>query len=177
MTRLQRTAVLGIILSLAASTGWSANGKVSSDLTLPVKRQETVDRALRLTKPPVPAPVRPNMTQPFNPNGFDLPDDSQPAVGTRPASPGNPQPTAPAGNRELLESIAARIQPTGSLVVAGRPPVLSFAGAKRVQVGNVISVTYNDRDYDLEVVAITTTNFTLRYRGEEITRPIAKSSK
>jgi hypothetical protein len=45
-------------------------------------------------------------------------------------------------------------------------------GSKRFEVGTRFTVTYNNQDYELELVAIDRTTFTLRYRGEQLTRPI-----
>jgi hypothetical protein len=45
-------------------------------------------------------------------------------------------------------------------------------GSKRFEVGTRFVVTYNGEDYELELVAIARTTFTLRYRGVETTRPI-----
>jgi hypothetical protein len=74
-------------------------------------------------------------------------------------------------NRELLEAMAPRIQPSGSIMLSSGP-VLSFSNAKPVRIGTVITVTFDGKEYDLEVTAIDRTNFTLRFRGEELTRPI-----
>jgi hypothetical protein len=162
--------------------GWSAAApsttKVTSDLVTPQKRQETVDKALRLTRPPVPAPLPADLTQPFNPAGFDQADAEEQranaAAGVRPVA-GPVQPVGPVTDRDLLETIAPRIQPTGYFMMGGKP-LLTFPDAKRVRIGDVISVRYNDHEYDVEITAIDRTNFTLRYRGEEITRPIAKTN-
>jgi hypothetical protein len=45
-------------------------------------------------------------------------------------------------------------------------------GNRPFEVGTRFTATYNNQDYELELVAIDRTTFTLRYRGEEITRPI-----
>jgi hypothetical protein len=167
----------GVFAALATTPMWSAAAnpsKITSDLLPHVKRQETVDKAARLTRPPTAAPV-PELPQPFNPPGFDAPDADDPRA---PVTPGQrPTPgvaTAPAGptsDRDLLEAMAPRIQPTGMVTLGGNP-LLIFPGAKRVRVNDVITVTFNDREYDITITAIDRTNFTLRYRGEELTRPI-----
>jgi hypothetical protein len=152
--------------------------KITSDLATPTKRQEVVDKATQLTRPPVPAPLPADLPNPFNPAGFDTPDPEEARPGVVPGVRPNGAAVAPAGpvgDRELLETIAARIQPTGSFVVGGKP-LLTF-GTKRVRVGDNLEVTLNDRVYEIEVTAIAGSNFTLRYRGEELTRPIAKTTK
>jgi hypothetical protein len=171
-----RSLVLGCGLAALASTPlWSAAG-VKSDLVPPQKRQETVDKATRLTKASPPLQLPAEMAQPFNPAGFDGADPEEQkanaAAGVRTPAGVSAAPAGPTSDRELLEAMAPRIQPTGSLVVPGRPPILTFAGAKRARVGDVLNVQFNEKDYDLEVVSIDRTNFTLRFRGEELTRPI-----
>jgi hypothetical protein len=45
-------------------------------------------------------------------------------------------------------------------------------GSRFVKMGAHFTITYKSQDYDLELTGIDGTNFTLRYRNEEITRPI-----
>jgi hypothetical protein len=171
---------LRLFLSIAgiaavAAPAWAAAAKTASDISLPPKREQSVELAQKLTRSPVPAPVPADLASPFNPPNFDQPDpDEQKAEpgagGPRAAGGAAAASAAPATNRELLEAIAARIQPSGSFIIGGEP-LLTF-GTKRVRKGNIITVSYNDQPYDLELVAIDRTTFTLRYRGEEITRPI-----
>lgn len=161
-----------IASALLAGPLWSASPKTD---VLPIpRRQPTVDLATRLARPPSVEPVPEQLKNPFNPPDFGGPDPDEPQTnaGRAAAQPGASGTAAPLGNRELLETIAARIQPTGSVVVRGKP-LLTFAGrTPTVGVGQSFVVTYNDRDHELEVVAIDRTTFTLRYGGEEITRPI-----
>ncbi|HVS51893.1 MAG TPA: hypothetical protein VHD62_06010 [Opitutaceae bacterium] len=173
--------LLASLLGTAAvpTAALAAAAKTASDLSLPPQREQAVEIAQQLTRPPAPAAVPTDLVSPFNPTNFDQPDPDEQktdpgAGGPRTASAGGPAGggnAAPASNRELLEAIAARIQPTGSFIIGGEP-LLTFPNAKRVRKGNVITVSYNDQTYDLELVAIDRTTFTLRYRGEEITRPI-----
>ncbi len=180
MKTLRRLALMSGLTLLAATPAWSASGKITSDLVVPAKRQETVDKATHLTRPPVPAPVPVNLNPPFNPSGFDAPDADEGGTASAGATGAKTavavKPAGPVGNRELLEAMAPRIQPTGSFIVGGNP-LLTFPGAKRVRVGDTIQVVFNEKEYELEVTAIDRTNFTLRFRGEEITRPIAKTTK
>lgn len=152
---------------------WAASPK--SDVLPPQRRQPTVEFATRLAQPPTAAPVPADLKNLFNPPDFSGPDPDEPRGSAAPRASGQQQASAvaaPLGNRELLETIAARIQPTGSIVVRGKP-LLTFAGrTPTVGVGQSFVVTYSDQDHELEVVSIDRTTFTLRYRGEEITRPI-----
>lgn len=162
----------------AASSAWSASKPAVSDIVAPPKRQQTVDTATRLSLPPAPVPAPTTLLSPFNPADFDQPDPEEQranaAAGIRPTGPagqaGPAKPAGPVGDRELLEVIAARIQPTGSVNVRGKP-LLTFPG-KTVGVGQSFLVTYNGQDHELELIAVERTTFTLRLRGEEITRPI-----
>lgn len=171
-----RALALGCgLVGLATTQAWSAAAPApKSDVVPPQKRQATVDKALRLTKAPAPLQLPPDLVQPFNPANFDAPDQEDPKPGPNPGpNPPGPKPAPTiSSDRELLEAMAPRIQPTGALVVSGRPPVLTFAGAKRARVGDVLQVQFNEKEYDIEITAIDRTNFTLRFRGEELTRPI-----
>ena len=80
---------------------------------------------------------------------------------------------APPTDRETLEKLAAQITPTGMINLRGAPRLI--IGNKPFEIGTRFTATYNNQDYELELVAIERTTFTLRYRGEEITRPIAKT--
>ena len=171
-----------LLLSGSASLAF---GKPLSDLVSPEKRRVTVEMAQRLTRPPEPAPVPPDLTQPFNPAGFDLPDPEeakavalamQKAGGAAPGAPGSApnQPARAPGDREILENLAAKLPTSGTIVFNGEP--LLLLGRGRVKVGDKFTVAYNGQDYELELVAIDRTTFTLRYHGEEIIRP-TKSGK
>lgn len=181
MTR-PRAFLLLVVAGLMPATGRSASKPATSDLVAPAKRQETVDKAIRLTRQPTTVPVPAKFPSPFSPVNFEQPDPEEQkanaAAGIRTAgqTPAGPaQPAGPVGDRELLEVIAARIQPTGSVTVRAKP-LLTFPG-KTVGVGQSFLVTYNGQDYELELVGIERTTFTLRLRGEEITRPIKAPTK
>jgi len=82
--------------------------------------------------------------------------------------------TAPAPRvltaRETLELLAAQITPSGMIMLRDNPRLI--IGSKPFEVGTRFTASYNNQDYELELVAIDRTTFTLRYRGEDITRPI-----
>ena len=170
-----RAIVLFTASLFAAAPAWSASKPAASDIVAPPKRQQTVDTATRLSRPPAPVPAPTTLLSPFNPANFDQPDPEEQranaAAGIRPTGPAGPaKPAGPVGDRELLEVIAARIQPTGSVNFSGKS-LLTFPG-KTVGVGQSFLVTYNGQDHELELIAVERTTFTLRLRGEEITRPI-----
>jgi hypothetical protein len=156
-----------------------AAAKVAADLAPSQKRQATVETAERLAQRKAPAPLPGDLASPFNPPDFDKADPSDPAnLATRPgasgAGPSTPTapaaPVAPPTARETLETLAAQITPSGMIQLRGTPRLI--IGNKPFEVGTRFTATYNNQDYDLELVAIDRTTFTLRYRSEEITRPI-----
>lgn len=153
--------------------------KVTADVAPPQRREAVVETAERLTNRPSPAAVPAELASPFNPANFDQADRAGEA-GAR-ATPGTTaaagpvEPAKPAGDREILETLAARLTPSGMIAMGGRP--LLIIDRNRFEVGTKFIVTYNEQDYELELAAIDRTNFTLRYRGEEITRPIKPVSK
>jgi hypothetical protein len=171
--------LIGTALVVAATyTSVDAATKAVSDLTPPQKRQATVDTAERLAQRKAPAPLPADLTSPFNPPDFDKADPSDPTNAPRPtpstAGQGTPPaptaPVAPPTARETLETLAAQITPSGMIQMRGAPRLI--IGNKPFEVGTRFTATYNNQDYDLELVAIDRTTFTLRYRSEEITRPI-----
>ena len=148
--------------------------KVTADVAPPQKREATVDTAERLMRRTPPAALPPETPNPFNPASFDQPDPDAPksAAPTK-ATGGNPAPATaarPPGDREILETLAMRLTPSGMIAMGNKP--LLIIDRNRFEVGTKFIVTYNDQDYELALVAIDRPTFTLRYRGEEITRPI-----
>lgn len=177
-------ALLAVGLPEAFSAA-APSAKATSDLMPPARRQKSVEMAQQLTSPAVPAPVPADLPNPFNPPDFMAPDPEEikaaqaaaarpggaPGARPSPAAPGVPAaPAGPASDRETLEVLAGKLIPGGMLVLGGRP--LLIIGKNRFEVGTKFGVTYNNQDYELELAAIDRTTFTLRYRGEEITRPI-----
>jgi hypothetical protein len=185
---------VGFLLGLASAA--TALGKPLADIVSPEKRRSIVELAQQLaqqlTRPPEPVPLPADLAQPLNPPGFDQPDPEELRAAAAAAKAvaaaavslsgaggagGAAGAAAPLmGDRELLESIAAKILPTGMIKVGGEP--LLIFGRRNVKIGGSFTVTNpaNGQDYTLELIAIEPPTFTLRYRNEEITRPI-KSGK
>ena len=163
-------ALQQFVCFLAGMAGLQA-AKVTPDLLPPQRRQASVATAERIARRTTPPPLPADLSSPFNPKDFDkvetreaptTPTDSRVAVQT--------PPPAPLGDRQILEVLAAQLSPTGTMQIGGSPRLVM--GSKRFEVGTRFTVTYNNEDYELELVTIDRTTFTLRYRGEEITRPI-----
>lgn len=159
--------VLGSALALHAQT----KGKV--DLATPDVRRAVMEKAQQLANPPAPTPLPESLPSPFSPVGFA----QMPVSGTGAPVPGGARgadskaaPVAPPTDRELLASVAAKIPTTGTISLGGKPLLIS--GKNRLEVGSSFTVVYNGQEYELELVAIERTTFTVRYKGEEFTRPI-----
>ena len=155
-----------------------AASRVLSDLQPAPKRQSTVDLASALARRPAPEAMPADLSSPFSPPGFERPEPAGAAASpadqsARPSTAATAAVSpagAPVTPRETLEAIAAQIAPSGTMIFRGKPRLL-IAG-KPFEVGTRFTATYNNEDYELELVAIERTTFTLRYRGEDVTRPI-----
>ena len=181
MKTLSRCSLFAALVLASGSS--SAFAKPISDLVTPEKRRVTVELAQRLTRTPEPVPVPADLPHPFNPAGFDQPDPEEtkaiaaalaragvsPTGGGGSASPN--QPARAPGEREILENLAAKLPTKGMIVGRDGEPLLILTGG-RVKVGDKFTVAFNGQDYELELVAIERTTFTLRYHGEEIVRSI-----
>ena len=168
-----------LVVLLVAGGGPFAAAKPISDLVSPEKRRVTVELAQRLTRTPEPVPVPADLPNPFGPAGFDQPDPEEAKAtaaalaraGVAPAGGMSPnQPARQPGEREILENLAAKLPTKGTIILNGEPLLILTGG--RVKVGDKFTVAFNGQDYELELVAIERTTFTLRYHGEEIVRSI-----
>jgi hypothetical protein len=169
-------------LNVTTTVAFAARPAPKSDLVGLEKRRATVELAEKLSQAPVPAQLPENLVQPFNPPGFDQPDPEEVraaasaaaaaarAVSASRSVAGTPAANRPLNDRETLAAIAAKIPSTGTMMQGGKP--LLIVGKNRIEVGAHFTVTFGTQDHDLELVSIDRTTFTLRLRGEEITRPI-----
>jgi hypothetical protein len=166
-----KTHPIALLLLVLAGPAHAAApaAKGRSDLIPPDRRQITVELARELTRVREPAPLPPDFQHPFNPATFEPPEPGTVATAVE---AGPAPPPRPPADREILELLAARLTPSGSIIFGGAPQLIM--GAKRFPVGTRFTVTYDNRDYELELVTIDRTTFTLRYRGEEITRSITR---
>ena len=143
-----------------------------SDLLTPARRRPIVETAQRLARPTPPPPLPAELNLPFNPAAFGQPDPEElKAIAAAQAAAQAVQVAAkPSTDRDFLNVIAAKIMPSGTLIL-GDEPLLIF-GKKRLRVVDKLTVTYENQVYDLVLVSIERTTFTLRLNQEEITRPI-----
>jgi hypothetical protein len=151
----------------------AASARVESEIAPPDKRHLSVEKATALARPKKAAPLPATLSQPFAPPGFDLTDAEEAAAAAaaaRLANQGTGPVVAPPSDHELLEEIVGKVKPSGTFSFGGKP-LLSF-GKKYVKIGSHFTVTYKGNDYDLELIGIDNANFTVRYKNDEITRPI-----
>jgi hypothetical protein len=158
-----------ILASLAFASAFAALPALAQDAVLnPNKRAESL------------AAGKSALTAKANATGIKDPFHSTTFVealggAVAPTPTGQTQPevrvvAGPRSNRDLLQSIAASLKPSGFFVLGGEPTLVF--GQKRVKAGGSLTIRFEEKDYVLEVVSIERPNFTLRLNGEEFTRPI-----
>lgn len=82
----------------------------------------------------------------------------------------DPKSKAPVSERDLLSSLATQLTPTGVLML-GDQSFLLF-GEKKVKVGETIHITFDKDSYDVELVDLSRTAFTIKLNNEQTTRSI-----
>jgi hypothetical protein len=165
------SSLLLVVSFLCALESVRAAEKAIFDIAPPEKRRAALENALQLAKPHALAPLPSDNINPFDPPGFGQTDADERAAALAAAKSASQQSVTRAPNdRELLETIAGKIVPTGTMFVGGEPTLL--LGKKPVKIGTKFTVTWMSVDYILELIAIDRTTFTLRFNREEIIRPI-----
>lgn len=149
---------LGLCPAFAAA---ASPGPGPAELPPPATRAARLAAAERLARRPTPPPVPPDLASPFDPRGFAAPDAPEPA---------GPVAENTSGDRETLEVLAAQLSPSGVIVLRGSH--LLILSNRHFEAGTRFTVSYQGREHELLLVSVTRTTFTLRYRGEEITRTI-----
>lgn len=165
--RLSALLLLAVALALAPA----ALARVESEVGTVDKRRVAVEKATLYSKRVKPAALPATLPLPFAPVNFDLTDAEEAAAAAallRQANPGAP--ATAVTDHELLAEIVQKVRPSGSSSFRGQP--LLMFGGRFVRIGAHFTVTYKGTDYDLELSKIEGTNFTLRYKSDEITRPI-----
>jgi hypothetical protein len=149
----------------------AAFARVESEVGTIDKRRAAVEKASLYAKRVKPAPLPATLPLPFAPVNFDLTDAEEAAAAAAALRQANPSGPAPAeSDHELLAEIVQKVRPSGTSSFRGQP--LLMFGSRFVRIGAHFVVTYKGTDYDLELSKIEGTNFTLRYKSDEITRPI-----
>lgn len=90
------------------------------------------------------------------------------------AKPVDADVTIPPDDYVLLQSMAAQLSPDGTLRFGDDDYLV--LNHKRYKTGDSIPAIFGGKQYQLQLVRIRGTSFTLRLNGTEITRPIQQSS-
>ena len=169
-----RPLFLGSLVFAFALPVAQAVTPVTADIDSPDKRRVVVEMAELLTRPPVVVEAFTPAATPFAPLGFDIPDQDEKAAARAAAALAGGQsgghPAESLSDHEVLDKIAAKIVPTGTIFVGGKP-MLMF-GKKFGKVGTHFTVTFDGADYELILTSIDSTTFSLRLHNEQTTRPI-----
>jgi hypothetical protein len=157
----------GILSAVAFTAMASAAAADASRADLPAaqKRSATVERAVLYAQQKDAASLPADLKNPFSPQGFDQADVEDNRIKNQTA-----ESSKALGDNEILESIAAKLKPSGSLVFSGQPILLY--GQKKLKVGDHLTISFEGHDYEVEITTIERTTYTLRLNRAEITRPI-----
>jgi hypothetical protein len=157
---------------LRALLCWSFAGAASvlaaDMIDAPQKRQAIVSTAKALAgrdkgKAIVAMPVHPFLTTKRKEGDAEKPESVQAPVQS--ANPAVPLPPTP---REILEQIAAKLTPSGTMVIGDEPRLV--INKSMLTVGSHLTVSLMQQEYDVEISAITLTTFTLKMGAVEVTR-------
>jgi hypothetical protein len=165
-----------LLLALPAAVATAAD---VSPVIVPTKRDESLRQA-RAMLAPREAGAPQGLKDPFNSEAFlaaanaagapAAPAAGPAAGGTTAAGVPAARPAGPRSGRDLLAALAEGLRPSGSFTLRGEP-ILTF-GARRVKVGDALTVTFEGAEYAVVISAIKPPNFTFRLNNEEFTRPI-----
>jgi hypothetical protein len=157
-----RASISCFILASSVATAAFAQ---KADILPAARRIPVVEAAKRLVQQPDAAPLPDELKNPFSPTPL-VRETSGPVREAAPAT---------VTDRQLLETIARQIDPTGTVSIGGEPFLLF--GQKRIKVGDALPITFDGQQYELVITAIKPTSFTLRLRGEELTRSIKPANR
>lgn len=74
--------------------------------------------------------------------------------------------------KDLMQALAEKIDARARLVVNGE--VMLLTSKQRLKVGSKVPVVHDGLIFEVEITAIDTARFTVRYKNEEYTRPITQ---
>jgi hypothetical protein len=149
------------LLSMAALT-CSMAAAVAPDIAPPVKRTTAVATAQALRAKANPTPATLDLPSPFNP------DDS----GVEKKAPVSADLRAADSDALTLQKLANEM-PAGARMIHDGKTVLAV-GRHQLELGAVFVASLDNKLHELEVTEITSTTFTVRYRGIEYTRTLRK---
>ncbi len=155
-----------------------AVGATQSDIAPATQRQAANQQAAQLVAKPASAatPATKPATTPFSPAGFDAPTSEAPRVA--PAAAKDAEPAKPMTPYETVRALGAVIQVKGSMTVGGVRS-LTIKSADRGQivakVGDKVTVPLQGSTYEVRIVSIQATSYTIEWNGEKLTRPIGSA--
>lgn len=163
-----KTILYGIGAVLLANFMFAAEG---ADLTAPKLRMDTVAKAQALLAaqeaPVVLADPLPNpfVRVPLTKSDEEA-EEAVPAV--------DPKAVATLSGVELLTRLAATIPATGTVNLGGAPILL--LGQKRLKVGDTLTISFEDKSYEVSIASISSTAFTIARGSHSYTRPLRLAS-
>lgn len=157
-----------LLASALLAGGASLLAESKPDLVAPKLREQVVADAVRVAearnseaKLPTPLP------NPFVPR-------ERVGEAVAPAAAPEAPPVPSVDGADLLARLAARIPATGTVMLGGESILL--LGQKRLKVGELFTISFEGRNHELQLAAVTSTTFTVR-RGENVhTRPVHLSA-
>ena len=158
----------GVFAFAAISVGFSADGV---DLTSPKLREATVAKAQALVESQkAPVVLVSPLPNPFVRVPLKKPDDTQEETVSAGASKVIPA----LSGVELLTRLAAMIPATGTVNLNGAPILL--LSQKRLKVGDSLTISFEDKDYEVLITSISPTAFTISRGSHSYTRPLRLAS-
>ena len=129
-------------------------------ISTPSAREGVLALADRLTAAPATPIAESVLKDPFFPAAADLHDEVE--KGSKSADS--------ISDKERLELISAKINPSGSVELAGEPYLLFTE--KRQKIGDKVTVSIDEVEYEVEIVSIDKNRFRIRYNNLETPRSI-----
>lgn len=153
------------LLLLLAVTGCTVTGlSAQSAISTRQSRQGVLERLRVLTQPATPSNVDyATLKDPYHPPAADLRDVRETPVATTTT-------VAQRSDAELLTVLSGLLKPTGSMTLGGEP--LLLFGEKRQKKGDKLTLAHEGVEYVIEIVNIENNQFRIRYKNEELTRPV-----
>ena len=133
---------------------------IAGDIPSPQARAVIVNKAKARIEPRIfeHAEILPSLNNPFAPRAAAEVKTGEPVVQQRIAT------------GDLVNILAGQLNPTGVLVMGGEP-LLTF-GEKKMKVGDVLDIAFDNGTYQVELVAVTRSTFSIRYNQHVATRSI-----
>jgi ribosomal 50S subunit-recycling heat shock protein len=157
---------LAALLLALLPAGLCAAPAAKSDIQPAQRRKPSVDLGAQLTQSPPAVSIQSGLRNPFHPEGFNMPDpDEQRSKSAQSQASGKPTTDA-----EILAVIADKLIPSGTAVLNGEP--ILIIRQKKIKRGDRLSISFDGRDYEVEITDIQRTTFSLRLEKAQVTRPI-----